>query len=838
MQITTSRKGYLMASGALLALVSGFAASHSDAQTKDESVKPTEVVVYAQRREQRLTDVPMAVNVVSASELTGSHVASMKDMQLLVPGMLVNTTNNPALTNAHIRGIGTVGDNPALEASVGIVVDGVYRPRNGVSIENNVDLDHVEVIKGPQGTLYGKNTTAGVISVFSKKPDFKPTFDASISAGNLDSTGYGVRVSGPLSGDQLAGSLSFGHEENGGFAHVITAGGPRSDTLDGASKTDTFKAQLLAVPNENVELRVIADYTHFTSTCCVTEQTRVGPTAGLINFVAGGAGVAGTADLKARTAYSNRDTGSNITDRGLAIISTIRLPALGDTTLTTTTGIRDWDTASGADLDFSAADLLYRNNNGDYSSDYKTVSQEFRLFNHSGKLDSLVGIYLDKENLTHNDSIVYGRDYERYISLLLTGGKSTAFVSALTGLAPGHTYTPGEQSKDLYTQDASSAAIYVNETWTPVSSLELTAGLRYTESRKKMQASYYTTDGGIGCKSAETMFAQNAGAWAALTPGQKASSLGALCLFWANPAFSGRTLNQSRPESNLSGTLKAQYHLSSDMMAYAAYTTGYKAGGFNQDRAQTGITPDSSLYFGKETIEAMEVGLKGEVFNHTLTFNVTPYYQRLKNFQLNTFIGTAYVVESIPEVASQGVDAEAFWSTPIHGLTVDASTNYNEAVYSHFTAAELNNPSHFANLSLLPGSQLSFAPKWSTSIATQWTSPFFGMTQTATIVAKYQSSYVAGSDLILFKTQKGETLVNASWTLNLPSKHWSVSFWGRNLTNRIIREGVIGGTLQGTGFQTTLQPSGNYYNPALDTNTYDAFLGMPRTYGVTLAAHF
>ena len=149
------------------------------------AARSNNIIVTAQKREQSLQDVPIVVTAVSEQLLKDTGVKDIKDLTILTPGLLVTSTSNESVTTARIRGIGTVGDNPGLESSVGVVIDGVYRPRNGVGFGDLGELERIEVLKGPQGTLFGKNTSAGVINVVSKKPSFDFGSDVELTGRQL-----------------------------------------------------------------------------------------------------------------------------------------------------------------------------------------------------------------------------------------------------------------------------------------------------------------------------------------------------------------------------------------------------------------------------------------------------------------------------------------------------------------------------------------------------------------------------------------------------------------------------------------------------------------------------
>ncbi|MBU2418224.1 MAG: TonB-dependent receptor plug domain-containing protein, partial [Alphaproteobacteria bacterium] len=173
------------ASAAVVGAVAfGFAGAASAQDGQATSID--DIIVTAQKREQNLQDVPIVVTTLSQETLEGAGVRDIKDLQILTPGLIVTSTTNESVTTARIRGVGTVADNPGIESSVGVVIDGVYRSRNGVGFGDLGELSRVEVLKGPQGTLFGKNTSAGVINILTEAPSFTPGFNGEVTAGNFD----------------------------------------------------------------------------------------------------------------------------------------------------------------------------------------------------------------------------------------------------------------------------------------------------------------------------------------------------------------------------------------------------------------------------------------------------------------------------------------------------------------------------------------------------------------------------------------------------------------------------------------------------------------------------
>ena len=862
----SARAGHLMAGAAGLALISALPAAAFAQNTKPAAAPAddTVVIVTAQKRAQRLQDVPIVVTTLSAKLLQDAGVHDIKDMQILTPGLTVTSTQNETLTTARIRGVGTVGDNPGLESSVGVVIDGVYRPRNGVGFEDLGEMERIEVLKGPQGTLFGKNTSAGVINIITKKPSFTFGADGEATFGNYGAQGLAASVTGPIA-DGVAGRLYVAHRKRDGYTDVNTGQGPRTLTNDQDQDFSTVRGQLLFQPNDLTEIRVIGDYSHRDENCCVAVQTNTGPTGAIVNALAGGNGVATTPNPEARLAYSNRDTHQVVRDGGVSVEANVKLPNFFNSTLTSVTGIRDWKATNGQDLDYSGLDILYRKDNGDFDVRFKTFSQEFRLAGATDHVNWLVGAFYVDEKMDRHDSYVFGNYYEPYLSLILSGGTDPAYVSKFTSpngsAASAVHFVPGTQARDHYTQHDQSLALFTNDSWRVSDQLELTMGLRYTQEKKSMTGFYTNSDNGAACNSAITAYGTAAalmsaygGATGAVShganpywvgaigAGKATTLLGNLCTFWANPAFNNRSVSASHNDGDFSGTFKAAWHFAPDVMGYASYARGYKAGGYNLDRAQTGITPDADLWFKPETVDSYELGLKSTLFSKALQVNIAYFDQKFHDFQLNTFLGTAFVVESIPELTSKGFDADMYWRTPIPGLSFQGGLSYADTKYGNFTAADLANPSHFPGLSLLPGQQVSFAPKWTSSAAFTWSGMMGGLRTSANLTAKYTSDYNTGSDLIPYKVQDAYTLVNGRLAVGPADRSWTLELWGQNLTNETYKQVVINAPLQGSGFQTTVQAAGSnpgtYYDKALDSNTYVAFIGAPKTYGMTLRVKY
>ncbi|CAN5337818.1 TonB-dependent receptor [soil metagenome] len=806
------------------AVVFGFAGVAA-AQDPDGPAIVEDIIVTAQKREQNLQDVPVVVTALSEELLQDAGVHDIKDMQILTPGLSVTSTSNEAITTARIRGVGTVGDNPGLESSVLVTIDGVYRPRNGVGFGDLGNLQRIEVLKGPQGTLFGKNASAGVINIITELPSFTFGAKAEITAGNYGQEGVSASVTGPLIGDVLAGSLYVADRERDGFLDVFTGAGPRTLAEDVDQSFYTGRAQLLWTPNDRLSGRFIADFSHRDENCCAATQIFVGASAvsraAFINAVRPGS-IDATAHPFDRIASSNRDTTQIIEDKGVS--AEFNYDVTPDVTLTSITAAREWRTENGQDSDFTAADLVYRPTDGSNFTEIKQFSQEFRLAGGGdGPVNWLVGAFYAKEDLTAGSQLLYGSDYYAYFADRVLSG-----VPRLIGLVPGTIFQSGNGSRDSFDQTTESFAIFTDNTVHLTSKMDLTIGARWTLDEKDLTSVYTTT--GSSCDQGEAalpLLLANPATRAVAT-----TIVGGLCLNSQNNDFDALgAFKQTRSEDGVTGTLKLKYDFTDDAMGYVSYSRGFKAGGFNLDREQAVIiqpsglpdfTADGNTAFRGEYVDSFEAGAKLRLLEGALLFNAAAFHQTFTDFQLNTFVGTAFIVETLPEVISKGVDADFIYATPIDGLTLQGGVTVAETTISDFVASDLLVPSRFNSLRRLPGAQLSFAPKYSATLSGTYEHDLgASLLFRANLAAKYTSGYNTGSDLHPSKRQQPLTLVNARVGVGSDSGRWMLEAWAQNLTDEEYLQ---------VGFNGPFQVDEN--NDAI--SVYNAFLGAPRTYGLTL----
>jgi outer membrane receptor protein involved in Fe transport len=793
------------------------------------------IVITAQKREESLQDVPIVVTTVSEQLLRDTGVRDIKDLMILTPGLLVTSTVNESVTTARIRGIGTVGDNPGLESSVGVIIDGVYRPRNGVSFGELGDVERIEVLKGPQGTLFGKNTSAGVISVIPKKPTFDHSVDVEVSAGEYGELGGSLVLNGPIESEVAAARLYVASRQRDGYLDVNRGGGPRTEDEDSNLEFYTARGQLLFLPTEAIDVRLALDYTERDEICCAAPQAVAAPPIQTsngavpviqlaLNATQPGA-FAQTPDPFARLAFSNRSTQQSITDQGAMLEANV---ALGGATLTSITGFRQWESITGQDTDFTGVDIIYRDPDGTFATEFDQLSQELRVAGEIGRLNWLAGVYYASEDLTSRNRLILGNQFQQYFSRLITPNNPN-LIANLTGMA--NAFPGGNGQRDVFEQQSDTYALFTNNSVKITSGLTLTLGANFTDQQKDLDTQYVNEQNSVGCQALRNNFATIAGN--AQLQAALPTIYGVGCPVLNDPLFNNLTTSQTLDEQQLSGTAKLAYRFTDNVMSYASYARGYKGGGFNLDReringnlannAQQGPlnAVDQDTSFDRELVDSYELGLKTTWAGNSLLLNTALFYQDYQDFQLNTFTGLQFIVTSLPQVISQGVDLDMLWYTPIRQLSLQSGITYADTTIEDFgTALVFFRPER-------QDDTLSFAPELSASLSATFEQPIGTNYMFRTnIGAKYTSEYNTGSNLDPRKIQDAMTLVNARLGFGAADQSWTVELWAQNLTDEEYFQVAFDATLQGSS------------TGPMPTSMINTFLGAPRTFGATARFKF
>ncbi len=858
-----------------------------------------DIIVTATRRSQALSDVPLAISAVTSESLQNSGATDIRQLNQLSPSLLVTSTTSEAGAGvARIRGIGTVGDNPGLESSVAVFIDGVYRSRTGTGLTELGAIDRIEVLRGPQGTLFGRNASAGLIHVITAKPKFENEGTAEATYGNYDFWRGQIGLTGPIS-DTIAYRIDGVYTKRDGFMHDVISGRDVNDR-----DRWLVRGQLLFAPTDQLDVRIIGDYAKRNEECCAAtylpaqDFTRnpdgtLHPLPSQIAALERAFGAVINDDPFARkvSITPGRSYRSDVRDWGLS--GEINYD-LGSAKVTSITAYRDWQFIRGQDADFNNLDLLVRPDDGGYRQGFKTFTQELRLQGNAfgGVLDWLVGGYYADEKLSLDDNLQYGTQYGTVYSCAVAGQLSTAISPGAAGcLSPGlraglnsglsalggagplivqsldrlSTINGANNGVDRYKQDSRNYAFFTHDVINISDQLSLTLGLRYTNERKKLDA---TINGSPGAATACAATTAQLGPLLA-NPGLRvlAGTLIQLsCIL--KPITPGTTLTDTKKEDQLTGTAVLSFKPTPELLTYASYSKGYKAGGFNLDRqalnpAAVGGVSSSQLRFQPEKVDAFEIGAKynGRGFD----LNVAAFYQLFKDFQLNTFNGTAFEVVNVEGcstlaggdasdsdtsdtngactgkrkagVVSKGVEIEAFMR-PSPFVSVNLGFTLADTKYrSNLTG--VGGGSLAAAFFQLPGRRISNSGLYTVTGALGWTPPIGGAGLSGLIYAdfRYQSELNTGSDLDVEKIQQGVMLVNARVGLRGPESRWGIELWAQNLLNTDYNQVAFDAPVQPGGSFNTIRGVQNGFQARRD-QLFTTFLGEPRTYGVTVRTKF
>lgn len=909
-----------------------------------------EIIVTATRRERSIMEVPLAVSAYGAEQLELSGVTDIYHLMRIAPSLHMGAGQGETVgATARIRGIGTNSDNPGFEPAVGLYVDGVYRNRAGVGYNELGAIERVEILRGPQGTLFGRNASAGVVSIITAGPDAEPSGYGDISFGSYDSTRIEAGASGGDAASGIALRLDSVWHKRDGFLED-----PNYDRSYNDRDRLFVRGQLVYEPNPDTTVRLIADYTNREEECCAAVGLVRGPTADIVQGISvaqtRNPAIVGIAfDPYDRKATVSAGSGyyQGMDEAGVSLEINA---STGVGRVTSITAIRDWQTERGMDIDYSVVDIGERPH-GESATGFKTFTQEIRINGEAGPVDWLVGAFYADEKLDYTDVLEFGVGYSPYANTI--GGATAAGVGAgfvqlgavapaleagaaqvaagaagfAQGLAPflppgfavpqlsatlppfpafpfypwasyeqysGGTFY-GNGSRDQFEQDSQSWALFTHNSIALANDFELTVGLRYTSESKSIDADLKSSDqvcqpfagqvlgylqsmqaylgavqayaGGVnqylqqldgfvqqatqaipdpaltaqitqgaaqvqaGAQQLLPGAAQLAqGGQALLTNPDVAAGIGTMtafgCIPFVDPSLDG-IYSGSRDESEISGTVRLSRQVG-DYLIYGGYARGYKAGGFNMDRSgllspiltllTTGTANVPGVHewaFQPETVDAFDLGAKFEFENRRAMMDVNVFYEKFDGFQLTAFTGLAFEALNIPEVISQGVEIEARGAVG-GGVEIFGGVTYADVKYGE-------GPEY----GVRSGQQMTHAPEWTGVAGATLRFPIGALEGALHVDARYTSEHNTGSDLDIEKQQDAFTVVNARLMLSRPgSPRWTVDLWARNLLDE---EYFI------TAFDAPLQGSGT--GPG-STQTFNAFLGNPREYGVSVRYEF
>jgi iron complex outermembrane receptor protein len=584
------------------------AADPAQAQTAPEG----DIVVTARRREERAQDVPIAMAVVGGAELTQTGNFNVNRLSQTQP-TLQFYSSNPRNSAINIRGLGAPFGltNDGIEQGVGFYLDGVYVGRAGASTFDFVDVDRIEVLRGPQGTLYGKNTTAGAVNITTRAPSFSPEAKIEVSGGNYSFVQVKASASGPLIDDKLAVRVSATRTSRHGTIDNIASG----DDLH-RQRNFSGRAQLLWRPTDNLDFTFAGDYNIQNPLCCAQYYARTGATQRPLNRQ--------YAALAAAFNYAPPSTNpfDRVTDldadinarQKMAGLSLVANWDIGPATITSVSAWRNWDWKPANDRDFIGLPVTTVSQN---PSKQKQVSQELRIAsNGKSRLQYTFGAFYFHQTINTHGSQVQGPAASRW----LLSGADASNPNVLNGLT----------STNTISFDNTSFAVFGKLNWEVVDGLHIQPGLRLNYDKK---SGFY--DAVVSIHNGQYDFVVDADNVAARLAGLTGAAkttfqnqINTLAPQRYSPEFS---------DWNVSGDVTLSYDFSPDVHGYATYARSFKSGGINLsglplNSTSTGV--DLSTQTVKpEQVDHFEVGLKTQFFDRRLTLNLAGFWTEISDYQ-------------------------------------------------------------------------------------------------------------------------------------------------------------------------------------------------------------
>jgi iron complex outermembrane recepter protein len=771
-----------------------------------EELMLEEIIVTASRRTEKLQDVAMSVSAFTSDFLADSGVNQLAGLEQYTPNLKITPGSDSRSTSIRIRGIGSIGTNSGIDPSVGLFIDGIYQGRAGMSISDLVDVERVEVLRGPQGTLYGKNTAAGAISVITKPPtdEFESMLELNYDTNELGELRGMVNI--PL-GDsphamRLSGWVANGdhlYENNytGEGINDVDKWGGRGRMLfdlEGTSPSEGFGRFILSFDYTKEDTDCCAfsvmDYDGLSTLNSPSTNTPSAEWQQMLGLNAQGQPImrynafedsAGfsppQADPFGDDYWFNAEMYNKVDVGGVGLEWNRELD--NTSTVTFLNAWRSYQSDSVFDGDFTAYDASTTTTDVDLDQ----YSSELRLTSPGGQtVDYQGGLYYY---------------YSEFDSLgTLTQSAALADNIILTGdLTMGDVFPDGTINTDTNLYTTTSYAAFGHATWNISEQFSVALGLRYTRETKERDGSQITTPTSV----------------------------------LDIPPLVGPDIyyDEKRTDSDLSPTINLRYFFNPDVMGYATVSRGFKSGGYNQRRE----IEESNGEFDEETATNYEIGWKSSWSDRRLQFNGTLFFVTYDDFQAQTFTGSSLRVNNAGDMESYGTELELLF-IPMADMTLGSAIGYNKAEYKSFDRAQCTVEQAFVDwyidkngqdgapgtntlcLQDLGGKPLDNAPEWTVSSYLQYDRELAENLQgTARLEHSYIDDYYLDQDLDENMTNDSVNLINLRLTLSNLARDWEVSLWGRNMLDE------------------------EYYALGYDIPTLGGFAGIvapQATYGITL----
>lgn len=766
-----------------LALLSGvFAgalASTAQAQTSPAQIE--ELVVTAQKRAENVQDVPLSITAVSGAELEKAHIFNFAQLTTLVPSLQFSVSNNVRNATVSLRGIGQSGNNPGIESSVGVFIDGVYVPGPSALLGDLADTQSVEVLNGPQGTLYGRNTPLGAINIVTRAPQAAPEAQLTVGYGNYDQMYAKGYVGGELA-PNLVARASFWGRDRSGFAYNLMT---KEHVNDFAGAGGRVRA--VWTPTDSLKLDLVGYYSNVTAKDGVSDVVDAAGPFGVATpgYLAATAALGYTfqnyngLDFVVQTQDVTNDTARA---QGLALTGTWDFGE-GYTLTSITSGdfnLGAADPYGNAALPQKVIRLVER---GEITS----YSQELRLASPTdGRLQYIAGLYAYRQMYDFKSRITVLADANRLLPLPAALGGPQRFVAGDTEYTAVKLNTASEAA-------FGTAWLKITDLWT------LQVGGRQVWEHKDGHINHINSPG-----------------------------TGAAFRFAFGPNPVGPV---SRTEKKFTWLVSTQYKLTPDVMVFATASTGWKSGGFNARL----IAPGIPVEFGSESSKDYAVGIKSELFDRRLRLNLTAFDIVLENFQssiLNPVTRSGFITGNAGARETRGVEGD-FAAVLGDNFRLSGGLTWLDAEYTDYA----NGPCYTGKASngsapgtcTFNGLTPDRSPKLKGNLAASYAMALGdAFTANARAEIQHTASLVYDAALDPQTTQKAVTLLNASLDIAHTGGHWSVNIWGRNLTDEHYYQ-----SMTATPVVTLISTGGT-----AGARGYSGYYADPRTYGVEVTYRY
>jgi outer membrane receptor protein involved in Fe transport len=738
-----------------------------------------EIIVTATKRVVGLQEVPIAISVMSGAEISEKGLTKMEDLAMYMPN--VHVAEASAGTQMFIRGIGS-GVNYGFEQSVGTFVDGVYFGRGRSARGKFLDIERVEVLKGPQSTLFGKNTVAGALNITTAQPTEE--FEGYVSAGyttELEAMTITSMVSGPLS-DTVRGRLAVRAYDDKGYVENLAANG-----VDGPQNESVYVRGTLAIDlNEDWTATIKAEngYVDIIGRQELISETNAatGPSAALYGSPLGSTNFA--AGFGYTTYEQNVDDLPLFDDTESNIFQVTLDGTFAEHGVKIVLASTDYEFTNSLDSDYSPLKLLNRGRN----EEHEQLSTEFIISSPSDdKFEYLAGGFYQQEDLsnaryTHVDMSAVGPLQAGVFGQLNTANPALGGAS-FAGMFLGGNLVPATDSgildataRSFFSQDAESWSVFAEGTYNLSDTLRVTAGLRYSEDEKEM-----SKRGTVG-------YIDPTAAASTLVPAQLAAVYGS-----ALKLATVHSYTRDRKEDHVTGHVNVQWDMTNDAMVYLELGNGYKAGGFDEDNGMgrqvetlNGVSDDLAD-FEDESVDTIEIGAKINLADGRGRLNIATFSSTYEDVQVSTFDGNAgFVVGNAAESEVQGIEADVLYRLT-EELTLNGAFAYLDATYKSFPGAGCTNAQSIATpagcVQDLTGKPLQFAPEHTANVGVTYeTELSSGLLLSAGLDYNWTDDVVVSADLDDNLVQKSYGKLNARISL-AGNDQWQVSLVGKNITD-------------------------------------------------------